>query len=253
MLYPKQKITRGHEYFAFTLTDNACGGIAIDAQTVWVGFADVDKLVELREPSTVQPERMADYWIEFDMPFCVVNTSEDFRDWFVTGGHALVSKDIAINNFPDAMKPSPCVKTGKLGFNDMKTLPDTIFRKAPTPKVRMSILKRDKYRCRICGRSPSNHEDIELHVHHITPFGQHGVTREDNLITLCHTCHKGLEPHREWSLYDLIESSGEDNLKIRRRREYLNEVRQYQEFIQKKLDETKQTEQGQSSRSLRSG
>jgi hypothetical protein len=242
MLYPKQKIAQDHEYFALTLTANSIGGMAIGAQTVWVGFSDADNRVELREPSTVRPEITADYWTRFDMPFCVVNTSEDFRDWFVTGGHALVSKDIAIKIFPDAMKPSPCVKTGKLGFNDLKTLPDTIFRKAPTPKVRMSILKRDKYRCRICGRSPSNHEDIELHVHHITPFGQRGVTHGDNLITLCHTCHKGLQPHREWSLYDLIENSNEDSLKIRKRQEYLDEVRQYQEFIQKKLDETKEAE-----------
>jgi len=243
MLYPKHKIAQGHEYFALTLTVNSRGGIAIGAQTVWVGFADGDNRVELREPSTVVPDGMADYWIEFDMPFCVVNTNEDFLGWFVTGGHALISKDIAFDKFPDSIKPSPCVKTGKLGFNDLETLPDTIFRRAPTPKVRMSILKRDKFRCRICGRRPDNNVDIELHVHHITPFSQHGVTHEHNLITLCHTCHKGLDPHRQWSLYDLIESSGEDNLKIRKRREYLDEVRQYQEFIQKKLDETKETEQ----------
>src|SRR5262249_38518073 len=79
---------------------------------------------------------------------------------------------------------------------------------APTPKLRMSVLKRDGFRCRLCGRSPDNHVDVELHVHHIRPFGRpsEGVTHPDNLTTLCHTCHKGLHPHNDDSLFERIGS-----------------------------------------------
>ena len=34
-----------------------------------------------------------------------------------------------------------------------------------------------------------------------------GLTTEDNLITLCHTCHNGLDPHFEMSLANLFPES----------------------------------------------
>jgi hypothetical protein len=75
----------------------------------------------------------------------------------------------------------------------------------PGRKPRMRVLKRDGYRCRICGRSPDDY-DVVLHVHHIRPWGggYSGMTEEDNLITLCDTCHDGLEPHSDVALYSRI-------------------------------------------------
>lgn len=32
-----------------------------------------------------------------------------------------------------------------------------------------------------------------------------GLTEDDNLITLCHTCHKGLDPHEDFDLFELID------------------------------------------------
>jgi HNH endonuclease len=43
-----------------------------------------------------------------------------------------------------------------------------------------------------------------LHVHHIRPHGTGGLTEIDNLITLCHTCHIGLDPHLELGLYGML-------------------------------------------------
>ena len=99
------------------------------------------------------------------------------------------------------------VQQGAAGWTSAKAVPPTAFKKAPTPKLRMSVLKRDRYRCVVCGRSPDNHTDVELHVHHIRPFGQRGLTTEPNLLTLCHTCHKGLDPHYSWDLYRFVERS----------------------------------------------
>ncbi|WP_233899431.1 HNH endonuclease [Pseudonocardia dioxanivorans] len=57
----------------------------------------------------------------------------------------------------------------------------------------MHVLKRDGFRCVICGRRPRGHEDIELHVHHVLPWRFFDPTAEWNLATLCGTCHKGLD------------------------------------------------------------
>ncbi len=93
----------------------------------------------------------------------------------------------------------------------------------------MDILKRDKFRCKACGRRPDNYVDIELHVHHIRPFGEGGFTHEENLITLCDTCHKGLDPHYEWSLYDLLTDDANVDVILREQQQYLQEVKRYRE------------------------
>lgn len=68
--------------------------------------------------------------------------------------------------------------------------------RASTRKLRMEVLKRDDFRC-VCGRRASDHVDLELAVHHVIPVDDGGPTIESNLMTLCTTCHKGLDPPGE--------------------------------------------------------
>ena len=51
---------------------------------------------------------------------------------------------------------------------------------------RRMILKRDKYRCKRCGKK---FEDEELEVHHVIPRSQGGKDIADNMISLCKYCH----------------------------------------------------------------
>lgn len=111
---------------------------------------------------------------------------------------------VAQRNIPDLLEPDVCARSGDLGFVSIKKLPKQAFNHAPTPKQRMRIFKRDGFKCRICGRKPADYTDIELHIHHIQPFGNGGLTEDGNLITLCHTCHKGLEPHGDSSIFSVI-------------------------------------------------
>jgi hypothetical protein len=59
-------------------------------------------------------------------------------------------------------------------------------RKALSVRKRFFIFKRDRYRCRICGRS-----GIELEVDHKVPVAQGGSNALDNLQTLCFDCNRG--------------------------------------------------------------
>ena len=233
--YPTEKIKENADYYAFELLADDSGHAIIGSQTMWVGWADVESRVELRKPSLVHADRMASHWVKFQMPFHVVNGVTDFLPWFQHGGHALVKKSVAKSLLLDNLNPDPCVRTGTRGFTALSVLPSTVFRPAPTPKQRMSIIKRDNYRCKICGRNPEDHVDIELHVHHIRPHGQGGPTHEDNLITLCDTCHCGLDPHDECSLYSLLEETTED-IVSHERKKYLKSVQDYQKINQIFLD-----------------
>jgi hypothetical protein len=59
------------------------------------------------------------------------------------------------------------------------------------PGVRFDILKRDNYRCRLCGVAARDADDVRLHVDHITARGNGGTDDPANLWTLCSKCNSG--------------------------------------------------------------
>jgi hypothetical protein len=60
-----------------------------------------------------------------------------------------------------------------------------------TSSLRYDILKRDGFRCQICGRKISDDPDLILHVDHIIPISKGGLTIWNNLRTLCQDCNLG--------------------------------------------------------------
>ena len=51
------------------------------------------------------------------------------------------------------------------------------------------VLNRDGYKCQCC---KGRHKDSKLEVHHIVYRSNGGSDEPENLITLCHTCHRAL-------------------------------------------------------------
>lgn len=62
-------------------------------------------------------------------------------------------------------------------------------RKTMTSSLRYDIMKRDGFRCCICGRSAN--DGVQLHVDHIIPVSKGGKTVRENLRTLCQDCNLG--------------------------------------------------------------
>lgn len=58
-------------------------------------------------------------------------------------------------------------------------------------RLRYKVLKRDNFKCVLCGRSPAKDINIELHVDHIIPYSKGGETIIENLQTLCSECNLG--------------------------------------------------------------
>lgn len=112
------------------------------------------------------------------------------------GGFGLVERRALPSYYSDPEEPHETARDScGSGFRSLDLLPKSKIQHAPTKKLRMDVLKRDGARCLICGRSPINNPDVELHVHHMIPWGEGGLTEQMNLVTLCHTCHGGLSPH----------------------------------------------------------
>lgn len=76
---------------------------------------------------------------------------------------------------------------------------DILPRKILTPEdqrkislgLRYDVLKRDNFKCAVCGNSPATDSKCKLHVDHVVPFSRGGRTIESNLRTLCDACNIG--------------------------------------------------------------
>lgn len=62
-------------------------------------------------------------------------------------------------------------------------------RAAMTSSLRYDIMKRDGFRCQLCGSTVS--DGVKLHVDHIVPVSKGGKTKPSNLRTLCDRCNFG--------------------------------------------------------------
>lgn len=60
-----------------------------------------------------------------------------------------------------------------------------------TNSMRYDVLKRDGFRCQICGRSVKDDPYLKLHVDHIIPVSKGGKSIMSNLRTLCDDCNLG--------------------------------------------------------------
>jgi hypothetical protein len=58
-------------------------------------------------------------------------------------------------------------------------------------RLRFLVMRRDNFKCKICGKSPSTNPTVELHVDHIKPWSKGGESTLDNLQTLCSKCNIG--------------------------------------------------------------
>jgi hypothetical protein len=72
-------------------------------------------------------------------------------------------------------------------------------RRNVSPGLRFTILKRDSFRCRYCGRSPDTHPSLVLHVDHKVSLFSGGSNDESNLVTACSECNLGKGYRSVWT------------------------------------------------------
>jgi hypothetical protein len=61
----------------------------------------------------------------------------------------------------------------------------------PSLALRFFVLKRDRFTCVACGRSPATVAGLVLEIDHIIAWSRGGRTVTDNLRTLCYDCNRG--------------------------------------------------------------
>jgi hypothetical protein len=77
---------------------------------------------------------------------------------------------------------------------------------------RFSVLARDNYTCRYCGRSAP---EVTLHVDHIIPVAEGGTDEPANLVTACADCNEGKGPRHAGGIADPPATPAPDIEKMR--------------------------------------
>jgi hypothetical protein len=228
------RLEASERYYAIDLLGKGDGQNEHGCSTVWVGYDHDDPRREIREGRIMglaEASHLATAFQAIGEYYLVVRTMGDLFVFYLAGGHAFVEKSLAESQefLRHILSPTVMVRAGSLvsEFVAADSLPSGSFHRSPTTKQRMRVLKRDDFRCRVCGRRPTDYVDLELHVHHIRPWGEGGITIDKNLITLCHTCHNGLEPHGDWDLFNLIAPAGKVCETSEDLRRYQEAVRNY--------------------------
>lgn len=199
MLNLPQAPLKGVDYYEISRLVDETEKLYYGVNTHWVGFTNDNPKREIREASLIIPEPTLKLYRSISKP-----QDEILLFLFGIGGYAIVEASLARKYLNYLLQPSTSVRTYDKGFLSLMIIPKEKFTRAPNPKLRMKIFDRDNRRCKICGSSPTNNEHVELHIHHILPYSKGGLTEEENLITLCHTCHNGLGTREDYSLYDYI-------------------------------------------------
>lgn len=80
-----------------------------------------------------------------------------------------------------------CIEWFDIGISDPE--PEPIKRKPIKPSLRFEVLKRDNYRCQMCGVTAKDGATLE--IDHITPVSKGGTNDAGNLQVLCRDCNAG--------------------------------------------------------------
>ncbi len=151
-------------------------------------------------------ENIADVWEylgrqpryqEMTAPLSKLNISSYERK-FGTWRNALEKFVEYINSKDDAEDPkekTPPKKSAIVPKKQAKTVKSKLSKKRTNRianlRQRFRVMKRDGFKCVLCGSSPATQIGCELHIDHIIPWSKGGETVEENLRTLCSSCNLG--------------------------------------------------------------
>lgn len=199
--------------------------------TMWVGYSDSLPRREIRRADRVHPVESMRALAASGRPALLINKPSNFIILWLFGGFGVVEERAAEAFYPAFREPREMARDSSgLGFRSVSHLSSALLQHAPSKKLRMQVLKRDQARCVLCGRSPADNVDIQLNLHHVIPWSQGGLTERENLVTLCHTCHGGLDPHHDEFLRRFLKEGAAGQT-------YCEQLMQYRRALRKFLTE----------------
>jgi hypothetical protein len=98
-------------------------------------------------------------------------------------------EDVIYYSYKLALESMEEIEAIKSSLNQL--IMDRNIRHGVSLKIRYSVLKRDCFKCRACGISPSYDPAVVLMVDHAIPLSKGGENSLENCQTLCQFCNAG--------------------------------------------------------------
>ncbi len=114
-----------------------------------------------------------------------------FENHFGSWRSALESFVKYINDDSKIILQENCIENKKVVQNVQQGSRKHITNRNINLRLRFLVMKRDNFKCCMCGASPATDSAVELHIDHIVPWSKGGETTFDNLQTLCSKCNLG--------------------------------------------------------------
>jgi hypothetical protein len=86
-------------------------------------------------------------------------------------------------------RPEPLCPAASAAVADVAGARKT--QRQPNLRLKFRVMRRDRFMCVKCGRSPSSIPGLILEIDHVLAWSRGGKTREENLQTLCWECNRG--------------------------------------------------------------
>ena len=165
-------------------------------KAIWNHFGTWNNLLNklnIKTSRTVEHLTKEDIFILIEKLWIDFGRQPNMRDFEAKTRH---TKKIIISRFG---KWSICLKEFVAWENKRKQITNQNITeelkhktpREPSKSLRYDVMKRDHFKCVLCGKSPANDPNIELHVDHIVPYSEGGETVLENLQTLCSECNLG--------------------------------------------------------------
>lgn len=145
--------------------------------------------------------------VVFDFKQFSIDALNGFKDehWYFTFSEYLTDKEIRIGSQVDFRRADAIIHHIQKNINKFKHwrqivdfFQEHIYRVSSSNdfgqrnvslSTRFDVIKRDGYKCVVCGRS--SNDGITLEIDHIVPVSKGGIDAEWNLQTLCFDCNRG--------------------------------------------------------------
>lgn len=191
-----KKVDFGKKYFQISCKPiTNLGKSFLSIFTRWIR---TERDCEIREIDSVNPSITMKHFNEMALEIGLIDNEEELTLLLNIGGHALVNETVLINSWKELLLPKQTfmgvnnLYIDYLSFVKNDGLLKSYDKRFAKNKLRISVLERDNFSCRICGASPEENIHVQLELHHIKPWNEGGKTLPENLITLCKVCHQGI-------------------------------------------------------------
>jgi 5-methylcytosine-specific restriction endonuclease McrA len=155
--------------------------------TVWVHHGRQPNYGEMqRAPSQIPPGAYEARWGTWRkaLKAFIARVNEDLEAETSLASSAPEAVPLVVNS-------SQCRSQQQTSRSPSRPRPPQSESRAIRLGLRYDVLRRDRFCCVLCGRSPASQLACELHVDHIVPIARGGTNAPDNLRTLCASCNVG--------------------------------------------------------------